>query len=214
MNYSLPLLNDHSTYQRDFVPKPLPQFPNRPQVCFIDPLDKLKPVKRPKQIDINTLQPFKEDVDVKFGLLHRPKDIVQTNPYDKIVKIEDEEQEDKEVKNYLKTKPYQKVVLSDVTKDVKDTYIKNIYTSDWKESSNFAVRESWQNINMDEHKKLDMSVVELDRLINTTRWPKTFHVEDIPHRLLSMASTWDRSYPIEYVDLNKIFWQNNMNRGL
>lgn len=214
MNYSLPLLNDLTTYQRDFIPKGLPRYPNKSEVCLIDPLDKLKPVRRPKQIDINTLQPFKDNVDVEFGLLHRPKEVVQTNPHDKIVKAELVAKEDQETKNYLKTKPFQKVVLADVTKDCRDTYNKNIYTSDWKESSQYSIQKSWKDCNTEGNKKSDMSSSELDRLINTTRWPKRFTVPDISPRLLSMADTWNRSYPIEYVDLNDLFWKNNMNRGL
>lgn len=212
MNYAQPLLNDFSTYQRDFLPKPLPHFPNKSEVCLIDPLDKLKPVKKPKQNDINTLSPFKENVDVKFGLLHRPKDIVQTNPHDKIMRVDPFEQEDKETQNHLKTKPFHKVILSEIDKDAKSTYVKNIYTSDWKESSNFAIRKAWSE--QSERKKSDMSPAELDRLISTTRWPKTFNVPDVSLDLLSMADTWDRSYPVEYVNLNDIFWKNNMNRGL
>lgn len=214
MNYSLPLLNDLTTYQRDYLPKPIPRYPNRSEVCLIDPLEKVKPAQRPKQIDINTLQPFKDNVDVQFGLLHRPKEVVQTNPYDKIVKIEPVAKEDIETKNHLKSKPFQKVVLADVSKECKDTYNKNIYTSDWKESSQFSIKNSWKDLDAESHKKTDMSSAELDRLINTTRWPKGFTVPDIPQRLLSMTDTWDRSYAIEYIDLNDIFWKNNMNRGL
>lgn len=214
MNYCLPLLNDQTTFQRDYLPKPLPRYPNKSEVCLIDPLDKLKPVRRPKQIDINTLQPFKDDVDVKFGLLHRRKEVVQTNPHDKIVPIESAKKEGQQAKNNLKTKPFQKVVLADVTDECKDTYNKNIYTSDWKESSNFAIKKSWKNINIEDHKKSDMTPAELDRLINTTRWPRGFTVPDVTQSALSMADTWNRSYAIEYVDLNDIFWRNNMNRGL
>lgn len=215
MNYSLPLLNDLTTYQRDYLPKSLPRYPNKSEVCLIDPLDKLKAViKRPKQIDINTLQPFKHDIDVQFGLLHRPKEVVQTNPHDKVVKIEPVTKEDHETKNNLKSKPFQKVVLADVSKGCREVYNNNIYTSDWKESSEFSIKKSWKDCNIEGHQKSDMTSGELDRLINTTRWPKGFTVPDIPQRLLSMADTWDRSYPVEYVDLNDMFWKNNMNRGL
>lgn len=214
MNYSLPLLNDLTTYQRDYLPKPLPRYPNKSEACLVDPLDKLKPTQRPKQIDINTLQPFKDNVDVEFGLLHRPKEVVQTNPHNKIVKIDPAVKEDQETKNSLKSKPFQKVVLADISKECRDTYNKNIYTSDWRESSEFSIQKSWKNDNTECHKKPDMGSAELDRLINTTRWPKGFTVPDIPERLLSMANTWDRSYPIEYVDLNDLFWKNYMNRGL
>lgn len=214
MNYSQELLNDHTTYQRDYLPKPLPRYPNKSEVCLIDPLDKLKPITRPKQIDINTLQPFKDNVDVKFGLLHRPKEIVQTNPHDKIVRIEPFKKEGQKSKNYLKSKPFQKVVLADVTDECKDTYNKNIYTSDWKESSDFAIQKSWKNVDVEGYKKSDMTPAELDRFINKTRFPKGFTVPDIPHSALSMIDSWDRSYAIEYVDMNDIFWKDNMNKGL
>lgn len=122
-------------------------------------LEKIKSVEKPLQIHLETLTPFKKDINIPCNLYFRSKDCVQTNPYDKILcsytNLEDNKR--LEFENKLKIRKIRpkiymtpQICLDEIPDDImykENGIAENIYTTDWKK----ACKIVWPNYYQQKH---------------------------------------------------------------
>ncbi|CAD7090635.1 unnamed protein product [Hermetia illucens] len=150
---SLGLFNTKSTYQDDFIVHPIRPLSMKSKPKFDDPQRKME-LGAVVQKDVSTMKNFHPDVYVPFDLFFRPKGCVTTNPFKEVTyKRKDKSNEFAERLQARKTRPrifmIPQISLDDVDQDLmyrKGGLVDNIYTSNWKISTEFVHDGSNKNV--------------------------------------------------------------------
>ncbi|XP_055912781.1 uncharacterized protein LOC129946566 [Eupeodes corollae] len=174
---------------------------------------------RPIQMDFEVLQPFKQDVDVPFSLIHENKPILQTNPHSPIpevklkVKLFGQKLEARSRRLGVYMTPQinldkinEETMYGDSTKGNKRVgLVDSIYSSDWKKACEVVAANSRMKLKEDPKKTRFVTKDLLEKSVEQTRYKPEGIIPPMDMELKNYISLWDSQNQAEFVDRTKLF---------